>query len=103
MLTIAGHVLIDHSRKHREALPLAEGLLPATDLSSLDLRADIADALARLPRHQARLLDLIFVYGFTHEEVAAMDGSSQGAVKTAAWRARESFRQLYSEGVGNHE
>lgn len=42
---------------------------------------------------------LVYVYGFTHDEIAAMDGTTPGAVKTAAWRARESFRRRYSEGT----
>jgi RNA polymerase sigma factor (sigma-70 family) len=98
LLTIAGHVLIDHFRRRREVLPLLGDLVPAADPSSSDTRAEVAETLSRLPRQQARLLELVYVYGFTHEEIAAMDGSTPGAVKTAVWRARESFRRRYSEG-----
>ena len=93
-------MLIDHFRRRRRTtLPLLDDLVPAADPSSSDTGAEVAETLSRLPRQQARLLELVYVFGFTHDEIAAMDGSTPGAVKTAAWRARESFRRLYSEGT----
>jgi DNA-directed RNA polymerase specialized sigma24 family protein len=57
----------------------------------------VRETLARLPANQGRLLELIYVDGYTHTEVAAMTGTSAGAVKTAVWRARQAFQQLYRE------
>lgn len=98
LLAIAGHVLIDHFRRRREVLPLLGDLVPAADPSLSDTRTEVSETLILLPRPQARLLELLYVYGFTHDEIAAMDGTTPGAVKTAAWRARESFRRRYFEG-----
>jgi RNA polymerase sigma-70 factor, ECF subfamily len=103
LLAIAGHVLIDHFRKHRDPLPLLDELLPVSEPPSADARFDIEETLSRLPPDQARLLELLHVYGFTHTEIAAMHGSTSGAVKTASWRARDAFRRLYEEGTDDHE
>jgi RNA polymerase sigma factor (sigma-70 family) len=108
LLAIAGHVLIDYFRKHgdpkhREPLPLLDELLPVVEPPSADARSDVEETLSRLPRDQARLLELLHVYGFTHAEIAAMHGSTSGAVKTASWRARDAFRRLYEEGMDDHE
>ena len=60
----------------------------------------VQETLASLPANQRRLLELIYVDGYTHAEVAAMTGTTAGAVKTAVWRARQAFQQLYREEEG---
>ena len=92
LLAIARNVLVDEARRGRVLEPLPEEL-PAPEQPSTSAR----DVLERLPAQQRRLLELVYVGGFTHAEVAAMTGSTPGAVKTAVWRAREAFVRLYRE------
>ncbi len=93
LLSIARNVLIDEIRRGRTLVPLPETLV--------DSRAEHEDALtvstvlAALPPAQRQLLELVYVHGYSHAETAAILGSSEGAVKTAVWRARSAFRRLY--------
>ena len=97
LLAIARNVLVDEARRGRTLVPLPEEL-PAPEEEE---RLAVGDLLARLPPPQRRLLELVYVGGFTHAEVAAMTGSTPGAVKTAVWRAREAFVRLYREEEGD--
>jgi RNA polymerase sigma-70 factor (ECF subfamily) len=56
---------------------------------------DVTRVLASMPTAQRQVLELIYVYGYTHAEAAAILGTSEGAVKTAVWRARSAFRRAY--------
>ncbi|WP_084195450.1 sigma-70 family RNA polymerase sigma factor [Streptosporangium amethystogenes] len=96
LLTIARNALVDHVRRsHRElALPNPDELgVPPLHVESLDVR----DALERLPEQQRRLLTLVYFEGFSMVEVAAMTGRSHNSIKTAVWRARAAFADLYGE------
>jgi RNA polymerase sigma factor (sigma-70 family) len=93
LLAIARHVLVDEARRGRSLVPLPESLVDpggADDDASL-----VHDALAALPHEQRRLLELVYVFGYSHAEVAAIVGSTEGAVKTGIWRARGAFRERY--------
>ena len=57
--------------------------------------ARVAEVLAALPEPQRRLLQLVYVFGYSHAEAAAIIGTSEGAVKTSVWRARAAFRNEY--------
>ena len=59
--------------------------------------AVVRDALRRLEERHRRLLELVYEAGFTHAEVAAMSKSSPGAVKTAVYRARRAFIELFEQ------
>jgi RNA polymerase sigma factor (sigma-70 family) len=95
LLTIARHALIDEVRRGARLEPLEESLLEAAQHE--DERLDVASLLAELPEAQRRLLELVYVFGYSHAEVAAMNGTSEGAVKTAVWRARQAFRRGYEQ------
>ena len=95
LLAIARNVLVDEARRGQRLVPLTETL--AEPASAGEARVAVSETLARLPDTQRRLLELVYVDGYTHAEVAAMTGTTAGAIKTAVWRARESFRQLYRE------
>ncbi len=49
-------------------------------------------------RRSIGLLQLLYLYDLSPSEVAAVIGSSAGAVRTAAWRARQLLRKEI-EGV----
>jgi RNA polymerase sigma factor (sigma-70 family) len=93
LLAIARNVLIDEARRGQRLAPLPETLLAPETNDETALTVD--DALARLPGDARRLLVLVYVDGYTHAEIAAMTGTTPGAVKTAVWRARQAFRDLY--------
>ncbi|GAA2867744.1 RNA polymerase sigma factor [Nonomuraea rubra] len=94
LLTIARNVLIDHVRRARRELPLPEPDelgAPGFHVDSLEVR----DALGRLPEQHRRLLTLVYFEGFSLVEVAAMTGRKHASIKTALWRARNAFADLY--------
>lgn len=96
LLTIARNVLVDHVRRSRKelALPDPDELgVPSLAIETLEIR----DALARLPEQHSRLLTLVYFEGFSLVEVAAMTGKSLSSVKTAVWRARAAFADLYGD------
>ncbi|SFI09688.1 RNA polymerase sigma-70 factor, ECF subfamily [Streptosporangium canum] len=87
-------MLVDHLRRSRTELPLP-------DPDELGLREAVTDAVAvrdvlgRLPEQQRRLLTLVYFDGFSLVEVAAMTGRSVASIKTAVWRARAAFAEMY--------
>ncbi|MFI7616364.1 RNA polymerase sigma factor [Nonomuraea terrae] len=96
LLRIARNVLIDHVRRARRelALPAPEELgVPPLHVASLDVR----DALERLPERHRRLLVLVYFEGFSLAEVAAMTGRNHASIKTAVWRARTAFAEIYGD------
>jgi RNA polymerase sigma-70 factor, ECF subfamily len=97
LLAIARNVLAAHARSGRPLAALPESL------ASLEARPEetlhVRDTLARLPAAQRSLLERIYVDGFSHAEIAAMSGTSPAAIKTAAWRARQAFQDLYQETI----
>jgi len=102
LLAIARNVLIDHGRRGLHLVPLDTLQELAAPLLDVETGMDVSAALRRLPPAQARLLGLVYMDGFTLGEVAGMTGSTEGAVKTAVWRARAALRATY-EGVGEDE
>jgi RNA polymerase sigma factor (sigma-70 family) len=97
LLAIARNVLIDHTRRRRlDLVPLTDNLLEHPDSQDL-ASGEIGAVLASLPASQRRLLELVYVDGYTHAEVGAMIGASPGAIKTAVWRARQAFLERYRE------
>ena len=97
LLAIARNVLIDHTRRRRlDLVPLTDNLLEHPDSHDLPSE-EIGAVLASLPARQRRLLELVYVDGYTHAEVGAMVGTSPGAIKTAVWRARQAFLERYRE------
>jgi DNA-directed RNA polymerase specialized sigma24 family protein len=92
LLAIARHVLIDEARRGRRLVPLQDSLVAGIEPSGGD---DVTRVLASLPKAQRQVLELIYIYGYSHAEAAAILGTSEGAVKTAVWRARSAFRRVY--------
>ncbi|GAA0927491.1 RNA polymerase sigma factor [Nonomuraea longicatena] len=94
LLTIARNVFIDHVRRTRTEAPLPdpdELGVPALGPPALEVR----DVLDRLPAQHRRLLELVYLEGFSMVEVAAMTGKKHNTIKTAVWRARAAFAEMY--------
>lgn len=92
LLAIARNVLVDHHRRGRRLVPIEESLLPSQSLPYDGV--EVRDLLSRLPATSRRLLELVYLDGFSQAEVAVMTGRSPVAVRTAVWRAREALRAL---------
>ncbi|MEM6700570.1 MAG: RNA polymerase sigma factor [Bacteroidota bacterium] len=75
--------------KHTERLE-AQGVSP--DLA-LDIQI-LYKTMDRLPEHQKDALILFEITGFSMKEIANIQGSTEGAVKTKISRARKRLRQL---------
>jgi RNA polymerase sigma factor (sigma-70 family) len=99
LLAIGRNVLREHVRKGRRLVPLDESMLD--DLRTVDSGADLElrDLLERLPAAHRQVLELVYLEGFSHAEVAAMTDSTAAAVKTMVWRARATLRALYEGEV----
>ncbi|MBB5868254.1 RNA polymerase sigma-70 factor (ECF subfamily) [Allocatelliglobosispora scoriae] len=95
LFAIARNVVTDHHRRGRPMVELEESLLPPDAFP--DVEVETRDLLSRLPEQSRRLLELVYLDGFTHAEVAAMTGRSPAAVRTAVWRARDTLRALALE------
>jgi RNA polymerase sigma factor (sigma-70 family) len=96
LLAIARNVLTDEARRGRRLAPMETMPEPAPG-TSLEHGVAVRDLLARLPRSQRTLLELIHEGGFTHAEIAAMSGTTPGAIKTAAYRSRLALLTLYQQ------
>ena len=92
LLSIGRNVLIDEVRRGRRLAPLPESLAGPSDPHE---ETAVRDVLARLPDSQRRVLELVYVHGYSHAEAGLVLGTTEGAVKTAVWRAREAFKQAY--------
>lgn len=57
------------------------------------LRADLTEALRRLPRRQREVVVLRHLFGFSEAETAAAMGVSEGSVKSHSHRARAVLRE----------
>jgi RNA polymerase sigma-70 factor (ECF subfamily) len=63
-----------------------------------DEGGDIGHGLARLPPGQRHLLELSLDSKRSHEELAAMTGTSVSSVKSRLFRARENLREILLAG-----
>jgi RNA polymerase sigma factor (sigma-70 family) len=92
LLSIGRNVLIDEVRRGRRLVPLPESLVDPSDPYEENV---VSEVLEQMPRSQRRVLELVYIHGYSHAETGALLGTSEGAVKTAVWRAREAFKADY--------
>lgn len=76
-----------------DALPGHEQTEPAAT-GAVDLRQDLAAALAQLPAEERAAIHLCYAEGLTHEEAAAALACPLGTVKTHVLRAKDKLRRL---------
>jgi RNA polymerase sigma-70 factor (ECF subfamily) len=96
---IATNTAYDHLRRRRRIsfTPLVDGD-DAGDFTTeirYDEQEPVLSALAQLPAIYRNLLVLHSYQGCSTQEIAAALGSSDGAVRTRLFRARERFRDVY--------
>jgi RNA polymerase sigma-70 factor (ECF subfamily) len=67
------------------------------------LTDEIASVFTHMPEGFARALTLHFIDGKPHEEVARLEGVSEGAIKTRVHRAKKEFRNIYESLQGGRK
>ena len=95
LLAIARRVLADEARRGARLVPLRETIEPGWE--EFDALPERPDGLAALSPRERQLLELVYVEGYSHAEVAAMLGTTTGAIKTALWRARRALAGAYEK------
>lgn len=100
LFRLARNAYLDHYRRER----LRQFFIPVTELheevaaapvSRISSRLeDLTHALQALPPNQRELLILLQEREWSYEELAAMTGSTVGAVKSRLFRARTELKRL---------
>jgi RNA polymerase sigma factor (sigma-70 family) len=85
---VATNLAIDHVRRSKRPLPAVE-VAPS---GQLEVRMDLAAAVARLPRRQREAVSLRYFADLSEQEVAALMDVSVGSVKTHVHRGLASIR-----------
>jgi len=91
---VATNLSIDHVRKAKRRLPQVH----VADTGQLELRMDLASAVARLPKRQREAVSLRYFGDLSEQEVAALMQVSVGSVKTHVHRGLASIRLELGDG-----
>jgi len=54
----------------------------------------IFSILSRMPVTLSRIIQMYFLDGLSHKEIATVEGMSEGAVRTRLYRAKQEFRKI---------
>jgi RNA polymerase sigma-70 factor (ECF subfamily) len=93
---IARHVVADEFRRGTRTEPRDE--LPDAGREELhDDRLDLAAAIERLPEEQRLVIEMKYFAGLTNPEVAALMGTTTGAVNARQWRALKALHEAMGE------
>jgi RNA polymerase sigma-70 factor, ECF subfamily len=93
---IARHVVADEHRRGRRTEPRDE--LPDAGHEQVhDDRLDLAGAIARLPEEQRLVIEMKYFAGLRNPEVAALLGTTIGAVNARQWRALKTLHGMLGE------
>ena len=87
---IARHIVADERRARRRVEPRSELPDSPTEMEHDD-RIMLAMGMERLPAGQRRVLELRYLLGLSHPEIAVLLQKSVGAVKAQRWRALQSL------------
>jgi RNA polymerase sigma-70 factor (ECF subfamily) len=103
------HNLRRHQRVRR-ALPLdlageapSRGRGPAGDAEDEELRRRLTEALTHLPPMQREIVLLYDVQGWSHREIAAAVGTTEGAARVHLHHARRALRALLGPSYRQEE
>jgi len=100
-------ILVRHARKVRrqegrevdpEGLHVAQGRDPVREAEDAELREAVGSALARLPRRDARLLELYFTQGLRPSQLAELLRVSPGAARVRLHRGLKRLRKALPAG-----
>lgn len=72
---------------------------PHTTLEQREEERRVQRAMSALPQHYQALLTMRYIDGMSHSQIAAIQGSTEGAVRVMACRAKEALiRELRMKG-----
>ena len=94
IVSVATNLSIDQIRRSKRPLPR---VTEARD-GELELRMDLADAVAKLPRRQREAVSLRYFGDLSEADVAALMGVSTGSVKKHVNRGLASIRVELGDG-----
>ena len=94
---IARHIVADERRARRRVEPRSELPDSPTEMEHDD-RIMLAMGMERLPAGQRRVLELRYLLGLSHPEIAVLLQKSVGAVKAQRWRALQSLSTILTSG-----
>ncbi|KUG52480.1 RNA polymerase subunit sigma [Serinicoccus chungangensis] len=100
---ITVNACLDRLRRSRPTVELEghEPVDPRDRHTSVEVRLDVQDALARLPEGQRLALVLVDMHGLSIAEAAAVLEVAEGTVKSRCSRGREAMaRLLHLDGQG---
>ncbi|MEO8607698.1 MAG: sigma-70 family RNA polymerase sigma factor [Chloroflexota bacterium] len=107
LLTVTRRLAIDVLRQRQRREPntgmlfmdedpnLWENVL-ATDSNGSDLRRTLVSVLSELPSEQRQLIELVYFYGMTHNDIAETTGLPLGTVKTRIRLGMQKLRLAWS-------
>lgn len=90
---IARHVVTDELRSNGRSESRAEVPEQAVE-SDHDGRLALEGAIAKLPQHQRRIIEMKYLMGMRNPEVAAVLKKSIGAVNAQQWRALQALKRM---------
>ena len=96
LYAIARHIVADELKARRRTEPRAE-LPDAPTESNHDDRLTLAMGLARLSKTQRVVVELKYLVGLSHNEIAIILRRSVGAVKALRWRALQNLSAYMAE------
>lgn len=91
---VATNLAIDHVRRSKRPVPAVE----VRSSGELEVRLDLATAIARLPRRQREAVSLRYFADLSEQDVAALMDVSVGSVKKHVHRGLASIKVDLGEG-----
>jgi RNA polymerase sigma-70 factor (ECF subfamily) len=94
---IARHVVADEFRRRQRMEPRAELPDGPVETRGTEDRLDLRAAIDRLPEEQRLVIELKFLAGLKNPEIAALLGTTTGAVNAKQWRALNTLNAALEE------
>jgi RNA polymerase sigma-70 factor (ECF subfamily) len=99
--SIAIHRCIDHLRRRREVIDVAEiaeqveatSSNPHTEIEQQELRAQVMAAIGRLSKKQRETTTLFYINGYSQEEIARIQEAPIGTVRRRLHDARQKLKE----------
>lgn len=97
MMKVAHNQFIDYIRKNKNNLYHLGNFAETsqTEAEDLDFKMDIEIILNKLPPKYKALIILRDYFSFTYEEISLILGCNEPSVKSAIFRARRKFKEVY--------
>jgi RNA polymerase sigma-70 factor, ECF subfamily len=93
---IARHISVDEFRKRGRVEPVEHVPDRGEDPMTAELMT-LHGAIERLPTEQRQVIELKYLVGMSNDEVAAVTGTTAGAVNAKQWRALRTLADILGE------